>query len=165
MMKKLEYWLRKDTDRSKVVSAIDKAIADLPADQHFDVIIKNHETSKTAAQRRLNWKWNNEVARSGIGQYNDPERVHMHAKWVFAKPLLLAGEDDYSSWVSDMWWLLLKEHPMDTERQKHFFMYAVHTEQMTPEMIAEFLKSFQYYWTSKGVRLTDPDLRGYEDVQ
>ena len=63
-MKKNEYWLRKNTDRSKVIDAINKEIAELPEDQHFDVIIKNHETSKSAAQRRLNWKWNNEVARS-----------------------------------------------------------------------------------------------------
>ena len=85
----------------------------------------------------------------------------MHGKWTFARPLLLEGEDEYSKWIADLWQMLLSAHPNDVERQRHFFEYAVHTERMTVEMVSEYLKQFQFYWTGKGVQLTDHELRGY----
>ena len=59
-----------------------------------------------------------------------------------------------------IWSLILENYPHDAKRQMNFFENAVHTEKMEKDMISEFLKDMQYYWTSKGVRMTDPSLAG-----
>ena len=161
-MKKIEFKLCKNNseNRDKVRSSILKTIDGLELDKDIGVTIKNYDTSKTAKQRRLQWRWYTEIADSGLGSSSNKNRIHLDSKWYFAKPLLLAGSDDYSLWVSDMWSLILENYPHDAKRQMNFFENAVHTEKMEKDMISEFLKDMQYYWTSKGVRLTDPSLAG-----
>ena len=161
-MKKVEFKLCKNNpdNRAVVKKAIGKAIDELPQDQDIALTIHNYDGSKSARQRRLQWRWYSEIASSGFGRSNDKNRVHLDSKWYQAKPLLLAGTDKYSLWIQDMWQLILEKHPNDAEKQKDFFVFAVHTESMEKEMVSDFLKDMQYYWTNKGVVLTDPSLAG-----
>ena len=125
----------------------------------FQVVLGNYDNSKKPAQRRINWQWNNEVANSGIGRTNDPNEVHLQAKWRFALPLLQAGTDEYSLWIQDLYDMIVTKYPNDGEKIKQLMMHGIHTEQMIVPMVSRFLEKFQYYWTNKGVNLTDPEAK------
>ena len=148
------------SDREKALAAVTHVISTLDDSRDYMAVIKNYDPSKTARQRRLDWRWNSEIASSGLGRHDDPKLVHLDGKWLFARPLLLSGEDEYSLWVADMWKMIIEKAPYDKDRQKAFFVNGVHTERMSKPIISQYLQSKQRYWTRKGVILTDPSLAG-----
>lgn len=160
-MKAVEYKLKKNNaqDRQYQTAVLMRDVSKLEQDKNFEIVLRNYSDTKSDRQRRTNWLWNNQVAKSGIGSNDSADGVHLNAKWQFARPLLLAGNDDYSLWVQDLIKMLEEFHPNDNERLKNLFVHGVHTEKMLPDMVSDFLNNFQNYWTQKGVKLTDPSLK------
>ncbi len=165
-MKAETYTLRKSNpiNRQAVITSVVRKANELELDKDFDIIIKNHDSSKSAKQRRLSWLWCREVADSGIGRGKSAEGVHLDAKWMFARPLIFAGDDKYSMWITDLYNMIIEKYPNDNDRLKSFFELSVHTQQMEVSMVANMLKDFQNYWTSKSVNLTDPSLMGLKEL-
>jgi hypothetical protein len=138
-------------------------VLEQPTDGSITVEIKKTDVSPTARQRRLQWLWNTEVANSGIGGDDTKEAVHIKAKWIFARPILLrdcpvfgaiyAGFSEMISQVDDM------------SRRVMWLAFArdyISTERMSRQQRAEYLTEFQRYWIGKGVCLTDPAWQGLD---
>jgi len=137
----------------------------LPLDKVFSVRVSNYTSSKQDNQRGLNWMWNLEVAKSGIGgaNHDTAEGVHLDAKWRFARPILLRD----SKWFRDLYEGFEANHVEDRATAlKWFCENIIHTEKMTVSQNAEFLTDFQRYWIGKGVNLTEPKKKelDYEQV-
>ena len=143
-------------------------VEQLPIDGSKTVTFSDTDVSATAAQRRLNWMWCDEVAKSGIGMYDDKQSVHTACKWMFARPILLRDSDLYAV-LDSAFMAAVASHEDDFRRSeiRQFTERYISTEQMTRKQRAEYLTEFQRYWTQKGVNLTDPaaqgvDLRRYD---
>lgn len=132
-------------------------VKDLIADGKTEVVIRNAGT-KTARQRALDWKWNTEIANSGIGGNHEDskEGVHLISKYRWAIPILCRDDPFFS----DLYALYLDKYGKEPERMMFFVNSQVHTEKFTTSQMAEYMTEKQRYYTGKGVNLTDPnDLR------
>lgn len=136
-------------------------ISELSVDGSKTIEIKNTDKNSTAAQRRLQWLWNTEVAQSGLGQDDDKNQVHIRAKMMFAHPILLRDDEVYP--------ILYKCFKDTVKSSDNYALYIkdfanqyISTERFTKAQRAEYLTDFQRYWTGKGVNLTDPALQGVD---
>ena len=116
---------------------------------------------KSSRQRGLDWMWNDDIAKAGIGgKYEDTkEGVHLVCKYRFAVPIL-CRDDEFFSALYEGW---LAKHPNDPEAVMWFVEHHVHTEQLKVPQMAEYLTAKQRYYLDKGVNLTDPAFRGLLD--
>jgi hypothetical protein len=136
-------------------------ISEIPLDGSHTVIIKKTDRSTTARQRRLQWMWNEEVAKSGIGQDDDKESVHVRAKWMFARPILLR-DDEVFQVLYETFIDTVKESLNYAEYCRVFAGQYISTERLSKAQRAEYLTEFQRYWTGHGVNLTDPVMQGVD---
>jgi len=134
-------------------------VKELPEDGSKTVEIKNTGMSSTAKQRRLQWLWAGEVARSGLGQDDNKESVHVRAKWMFARPILLRDNELFGI-LYNAFMDLVKDSVVFPELCRQFTAQHISTERMTKRQRSEYLSEFERYWTCKGVQLTSPDLLG-----
>jgi len=134
-------------------------VKELPEDGSKTVEIKNTGMSSTAKQRRLQWLWAGEVARSGLGQDDNKEAVHVRAKWMFARPILLRDNELFGI-LYNAFMDLVKDSIAFPELCRQFTAQHISTERMTKRQRSEYLSEFERYWTCKGVQLTSPDLLG-----
>jgi len=148
-----------DNDKRRIIDLVEQC----PTDGSKTVTISDTEKSATAAQRRLNWMWCGEVAKSGVGQHDDKDDVHLASKWMFARPILLR-DDDFFAVVYSAFMDAVKSHSDDFRKQeiREFTDRYISTERMSRKQRAEYLTEFQNYWTRKGVPLTDPSLQGVD---
>lgn len=136
-------------------------IQEMKLDGTQTVILKRTDKSPTAKQRRLWYLWCREVAMSGLGQDDDTESVHIRAKWMFVRVLLLEQSEMFT---------LIYNHFMKTvetssaraEQCQVFARDYISTESLTKENRIKSLSDFQRYWVFRGVNLTDPALRGID---
>jgi len=133
----------------------------LPVDGSKTITFSDTDESSTARQRRLQWMWNGEVAKSGLGSDDDKDSVHVRAKWMFARPILLR-DDSVFPIIYKAFMDAVKNAENRSFHVMEFTERHISTEQMTKQQRAEYLTEFQRYWTSKGVCLTDPSLQGVE---
>lgn len=143
---------------------VSNLILEQPVDGSVTVEIKKTDMSSTAKQRRLQWRWNGEVAASGLGWNDTKEGVHITAKWMFAKPILLRDNavfgviyEGFSAMVQDI---------SEQDRKsfwREFTEYYISTEQMTRRQRAEYLREFEMYWRGKGVDLSIPSMQGLDE--
>ena len=105
--------------------------------------------------------WNDEVSRSGLGQDDTKEAVHVRAKMMFAHPILMRDDDVYpvlyntfkkSVETSDVYAAYIKE----------FASQYISTERLTRKQRQEYLAEFERYWRGKGVDLTLPEMQGLD---
>ena len=113
--------------------------------------------NKSSKQRGLDWKWNDEIAKSGIGgEHEDTkEGVHIVSKWRFAVRIL-QRDDDFFAGLYDGW---CKNREGDSRAIMWFMENHISTEQFTISQMAEYLTEKQHYYLRKGVNLTDPEFR------
>lgn len=132
-------------------------INELECNGKLKITISN-SGSKSGKQRSLNWKWNDEVARSGKGGKHEDTKtgVHMVAKYRWAIPILQRDDPLFA----DLYGLWVKLYGKNQERMLWFVSEQVHTENMTVHQVAEFLTDFQRYYSGLGIELTNPDDKG-----
>lgn len=136
-------------------------IQEMPVDGSMTVITKKTDLSSTAKQRRLQWLWNTEVAASGLGQDDTKNAVHVRAKYMFARPILLRDDEVFGAVYAGFSEMVEQvETGTRADMWLAFTRDFVSTERMTRAQRAEYLTEFQRYWTGKGVELTDPDTQG-----
>lgn len=144
-------------------------IKQMPLDGSCEVITKKVDKSSSAKQRRLKWKWNDEIARSGIGQYDTSKGVHIWNKKEFGHPILMRDSQFYADMfraIRDAY-----QHLDDyTERMWWFVDEHIKTEKFNMKQQSEYLSSIQRFWGGHGVDLTDPatqglDLRRWRDLE
>ncbi len=126
-------------------------ILDIDCDGKTKVTISDTGT-KSQKQRGLQWRWYSEVAKSGIGRYDDKDKMHLQSKHRWALPILLRDDDFFA----DLYQMYQMKYSMDNERMKYFIDTQVHTEKFSTSQMAEYLTEFQHYWLSAGVCLTNP---------
>ena len=136
-------------------------IKEMKADGSETVIFKKTDKSSNAAQRRLQWMWNTEVADSGLGRDDDKNDVHIRAKWMFCRPILLRDDDVYPI-IHKAFIKAVESSETRSEQIKAFTERYISTEQLTMKQRAEYLTDFQRYWIGQGVNLTDPSLIGLD---
>lgn len=154
-MKSETFTLLTDRVRKNVIARI----LDVELDGKTQVVISN-AGKKSAKQRGLQWRWNTDVAKSGIGGENEDTKdgVHLVSKYRWAIPIFIRDDeffgDIYTAWI--------EMYGKDPERMRWFVDNMVHTEKFSTSQMAEFLTEFQNYYLSKGVQLTDPDELGID---
>ncbi len=147
------FLINKDIKKSVI-----NRIMDLECDGEIKVIISSAGT-KTDRQRNLDWKWNSEIFKSGIGWHDKTvEETHARSKWMFAKNIWLRDDDVFP---------IIYEHFMskfgsDKEKCLKFAMDYMHTEKFSKYQACEYMKNKESYWIDKGVNLTDPKTYGLE---
>jgi len=149
------------SDKSKIYCR--SLLDELPIDGTKEVIFKNVDTSSTAKQQGLQWRWNGEVAASGVGSDDTKEGVHITAKWMFARPILLRDDAVFGAVFAGFSQMV--EQVGDRSRKemwREFTEYHISTQKMTTKQRAEYLRDFERYWVGKGVDLTDPKMRGVD---
>lgn len=134
-------------------------VEEMPEDGTKEVILKNVDMSSTAKQRRLRWMWNDEVSRSGLGRHDTKIGVDLAAKWQFARPILLRDDEMFSA-IYSYFMDTVRGADAFSEYCKKFTEQYISIERMNKAQVVEYLKEFQRFWVSKGVRLTDPELQG-----
>jgi hypothetical protein len=139
-------------------------IQEKPVDGSVTVEIKKTDTSSTAKQRQLQWKWYTEVAASGLGRDDTKDAVHITAKWMFAKPILLRDSAVFGAIFEGFSLMVQEIEEQDrAEFWREFTEYYISTEQMNRGQRAEYLREFELFWRGKGVELTDPSLQGLDE--
>jgi hypothetical protein len=143
-----------DSDRQKTYAK--SLIDEMPIDGSSEVITKKVDKSSTSKQRGLKWRWNKDVADSGLGGNDTPATVHLWNKKEFGHPILLRDDENYA--------ILFKgfrdhvKHLDDyIDRMKWFVEHKLETEGFSRGQQAEYLTEVQKYWADKGVNLCDPD--------
>ena len=129
-------------------------IKDIVADGKTQITISD-AAGKSARQRGLDWLWNTDIAKSGIGgEHEDTkEGVHLVSKYRWAIPIMVRD----NPFFSDLYDLFIDKYGKDPERMMFFVENQVHTEKFNVSQMAEYLTEKQRYYLGKGVSLTDPD--------
>jgi hypothetical protein len=142
-----------------VKNCINEILSIIP-DGKLKVTISNAGT-KSDKQRGLQWQWNEDVAKSGIGgKYEDTDiGVHRRSKYFWAIPIFCRDDDFFNDLCTEF----KRRHEGDPERIMWFVDQYVSTEKFSVSQMAEYLTQFQKHYLSKGVNLTDPDYRGLLD--
>lgn len=136
-------------------------IDEMPLDGSNTVITKKTDKDQTAKQRGLNWLWNGEISRSGLGQNDTKNGVHLTAKWMFARPILLRDNIIFNG-IFHYFMKIVDNSPNRSRDIKTFTDEYISTEKMTRKQRAEFLRDLQSYWIRKGVNLTEPKMQGVD---
>ncbi len=136
-------------------------ILELPHDGSFTIEIKKTNKSSSGKQRRLNWMWCSEIAKSGIGSRDTKEDVYIESKWQFARPILLR-EDEIFGVLYNHFIEVASEFEGYPEKCKQFADQYISIEKMSMANRSEYMRDFQSFWSRKGVALTDPDLLGLD---
>lgn len=141
----------------KVISNTIARIAKIMPEEKLQVTISNTGT-KSARQRGLDWMWNDDIAKAGIGGKHEDykEGVHLVCKYRFAVPIL-CRDDNFFSALYEGW---LASHKGDEEAILWFVDRHVSTEELKVPQMAEYLTAKQRYYLDKGVNLRDPEFRG-----
>jgi len=152
-MKAESYILVSDTVRNNAI----RRMQEIPCDGKMQVTFSS-AGSKSARQRGLQWRWNDDVAKSGMGgEHEDTkEGVHLVSKYRWAIPIFIRDDPFFA----DLFIEWRKLYGGDKERMMWFVDNQVHTENFNIAQMAEFLTSFQEYYISNGVSLTSPEDRG-----
>ena len=148
-----------DSDRQKTFCQT--MLSELPVDGSMTVTIKNTAVDPTAKQRRLQWLWNTEVAHSGLGQDDDKEAVHVRAKWMFCRPILLR-DDSFFGLIYKKFMEVVAGKETKPELCQIFAQDYISTEKLNRKQRSEYLQEFQRFWVSKGCNLTEPSLQGLD---
>ena len=131
-------------------------IMDLECDGKISVTIANIG-SKSKRQQSLDWRWDGEIFKSGIGWGDKTiDLVHARSKWFFAKPILLRDDDIFPGIYTHF----MDTYGHDEEKCIQFAKNYISTQNMSVSQVAEYLTNKQLYWTDRGVNLTDPSLQG-----
>lgn len=152
-MRAEDYILANDNARNNAIMRI----REMPCDGKTKITISN-SGNKSSLQRGLNWRWNTDVANSGMGGSHEDtkEGVHIVSKYRWAIPILVRDDEFFA----DLYKSYFNKHGKDPERMMWFVDTQVHTEKMSVSQVAEYLTDFERYYLSKGVPLTNPDDRG-----
>ena len=105
--------------------------------------------------------WYDEVSRSGLGQDDTKEAVHVRAKMMFAHPILMRDDDVYPLLYSTFK-KAVETSTVYAAYIKEFASQYISTERLTRKQRSEYLSEFQRYWIGKGVELTDPATQGLD---
>lgn len=134
-----------------------KELIDLPVGQDYKVTISKSGT-KSQRQRGLQWRWYTDVSRSGIGDCDDKNEIHLRSKFRWALPIFLRDDDFFA----DLYCMYKARYKNEPDRMSYFIDTKVSTEDFTVSQAAEYLTEFQRYWLQAGVNLTNPDLYGLD---
>lgn len=133
-------------------------LLEFPLDGKTQVVFSGLGT-KTARQRKLDYKWDSEILKSGIGWGDKTiDQVHARGKWLFARPILLMDDEIFVA-IYDHF---MAHYGKDKEKCLKFAQDYISTERLSTAQAAEYMSNKQNYWTSKGVILTDPSLQGLD---
>lgn len=147
------FYIRSPEVRKKAL----EAVSQIRGDDDMDVIIKPHVKDKSVAQRGLQWQWYKDVCRSGLGDTDDEQLLHLRSKYQFAVPIMLRIDETFAA----IWPELFERFKSDKEKLMYVVDQFVSTERKDFP-ISEYLENFQRWWLDKGVELTNPDDRGIE---
>jgi hypothetical protein len=143
-----------DSDRQKTYAI--NLIQQMPIDGSFEVITKKVDLSSTAKQRGLKWRWNDDILKSGLGNFGTAMDVHIYNKKEFGHPILMRDDKNYPPLFRGFR-DNVKQLDDYIERMKWFVSNKLETEGFTRSQQAEYLTYVQQYWVSKGVNLCDPN--------
>lgn len=136
-------------------------IDELKEDGSDTVEFKKTGVSPTARQRRLWFLWCREVSVSGLGQDDTVDTVHIRAKWMFVKPIMLAQSEMFAL-IYNHFMKTVEHSEIKSKQCIEFARDYISTEALTKDNRIKSLKDFQRYWVGKGVNLTDPSLQGVD---
>jgi hypothetical protein len=154
-MKTEQFFLVDQNVKKEVINKI----IDLECDGKYKISISS-AGSKTAKQRALDYLWDSEIFKSGVGWHDESViTTHARSKWLFARPIWL--RDDFEVFP------IIYNHFMSKYRhdKKKCLIFAqdyISTERFTKEQAWEYMNNKQNFWLEKGVNLTNPNDYGLD---
>ncbi|MCP4990491.1 MAG: hypothetical protein GY928_31960 [Colwellia sp.] len=150
-MKAKNFYLISDLVRNNAIQAINAA----ELDGKTKVSVGSAGT-KSQRQRGLQHIWYDDVVKSGIGGAMEETHngVDSFAKRNFAMPIMLQNPEKYENFLYMV--DVLNSENIEFPFAAYFFHEHCHTEWFDTQEMAEFLTSFQIYYTNQGVNLSDP---------
>ena len=135
-------------------------INSIPLDGKTKVIISN-AGNKSQRQRGLQWRWYEDVEKSGIGGKHEDTKngVHLVSKYKWAIPIFVRDDELFA----DIHKYFLSKMPNENQWGDYLETF-VHTEKFNVSQMAEFLTDFERHYLALGVNLTNPDLFGVKLV-
>ena len=131
-------------------------IKEMPLDGTCLVITKLVDKSSTYKQQKLWFIWCGEVSNSGLGADDNKLAVHIRAKWMFVR-LILLRDDELFKAIYDPFMEQINDSACKAEYCQGFSDSYIRTNKLTMKQRAESLTEFKKYWLDKGVNLTDPN--------
>ncbi len=131
------------------------AIKILPHDGKWEVVIREHKSSRSLAQNRLYWKWNSELSsETGISK----QAAHLQFKWRFARPLLI--RDDETGGIEALY-ERVKDHPA----MQKALTNLLSTRDLSTAQMAEALTDYDLWAAnSGGVQFSHPEDLYFEAI-
>lgn len=148
-MKAETYWLGTKRGRDNAIARL----LEIELDGGKKCVISDTRNKSNQA-RGVQWMWYTEVAKSGIGRFDQKEDIHREAKWMFARPILLRDDETFRY----IWPTIEAECKGDPNKMRYAVDHFISTE-VEGFKIGEFLTDFERYWRGHGVNLTIPDPR------
>lgn len=137
-------------------------IMDRPTDGSIEIVVQGLAT-KSSRQRGLQHIWYDDVVKSGLGDLNDSDKelLDLKCKYRWCLPLMIQSDGNFA----EVYLGYSKKYKQDPEKMLWFVKQFVHTEYLSNNEMAQYLKSFQdYYALELGVNLTDPDEKGWANL-
>jgi len=149
-MKPEKYILRTEADRNEVL----KRLLELPCDGKLTVSLSD-AGSKSSRQRGLDWRWNTDIANSGMGgKFEDSkDNVHRVCKYKWAIPIMIRD----NPFFAELYAAYIALHKNDADRMKWFVDNMVHTESFDSHQMSEYMTEKQRHYVGHGFTLTDPE--------
>jgi hypothetical protein len=137
--------------RSK--SAVCKEIQDLQPGE-WDVTIKEHKTTRSGAQHRLNWVWNTVISKY-TGETKD--EVHHRHKRDYLVPILLENDSEFAELWANLKIvgnpeLLGKVIKMTTTTQLSTAQYAEYLNEVEFNEDIQLPNPEDIYWKALGIK-------------
>jgi len=144
-----------DSEQQKTLAK--SLIDEMPTDGSEQIIKKKVAIDSTAKQRGLQWRWFDEIAKSGLGADDTAIDVWIRAKWQFARPILLRDSETFGGVLSGFD-IVVRDYDPEVKKRmyREFSRDYIHTEKMDRKQRAEFLTNLQQSWSKRGVNLSDP---------
>lgn len=150
--------IKSDQSKTYCKSLIDQA----PSDGSITVEVKKTPSSATYKQQKLWFKWCGEVARSGLGQDDITNDVHIRMKWKIVRPILLE-ENEVFGIIYDAFMETVEGSVLKREYCREFADKYIHTNDLSRKGRIRSLDEFFRYWCLQhGVNLSDPNLQGVD---
>lgn len=144
------------------VDALARAIADMlrvrdkwPA----RVTITDAKEARTAAQNRALHLWLAEIAQA-LGD-TTPEEVKASCNLTYGRPILARDDPEWNSAFSYIFDSL--NHASKLKAIRVFDIPF--TRRMNVEQLYEYMEQLQRDYREQGIYLTDPELKGYEELR
>ncbi len=132
-------------------------LANLHTDGEFEVIVQEIDETRRAAQNRLAWHWNREIAEQ---QHISAKLAHGQSKYEVLRPLIMQWGAGTALAKRIAYLNQILDHVPEYEHKCFICFDSVRSSDLSVKEFALYLTEKERFWANRGVVLTtSEDLR------